>query len=89
MGLESVQLPHDRDHLIIKDFATVRDKMLNILIQQGDSTARGLAAIFQIARKWAPTNARGVLNTQDLAEAGEDAVERVLGLLRQVGVGTA
>jgi uncharacterized protein YjbI with pentapeptide repeats len=86
LTLEGVRLPDDREHLVVKDFATVLDEMIRSLgqEQEGDSTAKVLVAVFQVARKWAPDKARGVLNTQDLAEAGEGAVERVLGLLHQL-----
>jgi uncharacterized protein YjbI with pentapeptide repeats len=83
LTLEGVRLPKDREHVVIKDFASALDEMIGILGQQADETARVLVAIFQGARKWSPQNATGVLNTQDLTEAGEGAVERVLGLLHQ------
>jgi uncharacterized protein YjbI with pentapeptide repeats len=51
-----------------------------------DDFATVLVAIFEIGLRWAVPKARGSLNTQDLAEAGEDAVERVLELLHQFGV---
>jgi hypothetical protein len=86
LTLETVQLPKDDEHIVVKDFSILLDKMIGILGQEGDATAKRLIAIFQIARKWAPQKGRGVLNKRDLAEAGPDAVERVLGLLSRFSV---
>jgi len=86
LTLDGVKLPNDREHLVIPDLASALDKLIDALGHQSDQTARVLVAVFQVTRRWAPQNARGVFNTQDLAEAGKDAVERVLGLLHQFGV---
>ena len=83
LSLDRVRLPSNGEHIIIESFATILDKLLDVLRRQGDETAKGLVAVFEIARKWAPPIGRGVLNKYDLAEAGEDAVDRVLKLLQQ------
>jgi len=83
LSLDQVQLPSDAEHIVIQDFAAVLDQLILALRQQGDQTAKILVAGFEVARKWAAPHAPGVLNTQDLAEAGPDAVERVLVLVRQ------
>ena len=88
LNLEGVRLPRDSEHILVKNFSAVLDKLIDALERQGDRTARILVAGFQINRQWACPGAPGVLNTRDLAEAGDDAVERVQELLRTFGVRT-
>jgi uncharacterized protein YjbI with pentapeptide repeats len=82
LTLDRVRFPEDTEHLVIRDFPNVLDRLINALAHQGE-TARLLIAFLSAYRKWTVPGARGVLNKQDLAEAGPDAVERVVGLLDQ------
>jgi len=84
--LGRVRLPNDEDHIVIKNFANVLDELISALMQEGDQTAKVLIAYLGAYRKWTVPGARGVLNKLDFAVAGEDAVDRVLGLLRKLGV---
>src|SRR6266850_132092 len=78
--LNRVRLPNDAEHLVLKDFASTLDKMVNVLKQREDITAKKVIAFLAIERKWAhPNQVQGVLNIQDLAEiAGEEGVKRLL-----------
>jgi hypothetical protein len=86
LRLDRVRLPSDEEHIVSKSFAAVLARLIGMLTEQGDQTAKILAAYLGGYRKWADPEAPGVLNTQDLAEAGDDAVKRVRGLLHQLGV---
>src|SRR5439155_22335378 len=57
LKLDRVRLPSDREHLVIRDFATVLDRLMDALRQQGDRTAKMLIAVFEGYRKWAPPDA--------------------------------
>jgi uncharacterized protein YjbI with pentapeptide repeats len=83
LTLDRVRFPEDIEHLVMRDFSNILDRMINALADQGDETARLLIAFLSAYRKWTVPGAHGVLNKQDLAEAGPDAVERVVGLLDQ------
>jgi uncharacterized protein YjbI with pentapeptide repeats len=83
LTLDGVRLPEDTEHLVIRDFPDVLDLLINALAHQGDETARLLIVFLSAYRKWTVPGAQGVLNKQDLAEAGPDAVDRVVGLLDQ------
>lgn len=80
LTMDRVKLPHDANHIVIRNFASALDRMIAIFKQQQDNTAKMLVAFLNIYRKWAvPDQKQGVINAQDLAEAvGEDAVERLL-----------
>jgi uncharacterized protein YjbI with pentapeptide repeats len=87
LSLDQVRLPSDSEHIVIKNFAEVLDKLIVALTQQGDHTARILVAYLGVYRRWSSPRGRGVLNKQALADAVDgDAVERVLGLLHQFDV---
>ncbi len=87
LSLDRVLLPNDEEHIVISDFGDVLDKLISVLKQQADETAVVLIAYLSVYRRWTIPAARGVLNKQSLADAaGEDAVARVLELLRQFGV---
>lgn len=83
INLDDVRLPNNTDHIIVQHYSATLDWLIGALQQQGDRTARILVAGLEIGRKWAAPHSRGYLNKHDLAEAGEDAVERVLELLKQ------
>ncbi len=83
LSLDRVHFPADAEHLVIKDFPNVLDRLINALKHQGDETARLLIAFLSVYRKWTVPGAQGVLNMLDLAEAGPDAAERVVSLLDQ------
>jgi len=80
LNLDRVRLPHDSEHIVIKDFTSVLDQMVEVLSQQGDSTAKKLIAFVNIRKKWAvPKQAQGVINLADLADVvGEDGVKRFI-----------
>jgi uncharacterized protein YjbI with pentapeptide repeats len=86
LTLDRVRFPEDAEHLIIRDFPSVLDRLISVLKQQGDETARLLIAFLSVYRKWTVPNAWGVLNKQDIADAGPGAVDRVCELLSQFGV---
>jgi uncharacterized protein YjbI with pentapeptide repeats len=83
LTLDRVCFPGDTKHLVIRDFPNVLDRLIDALARQGDETARLLKVFLGAYRKWTVPGAIGVLNKQDLLEAGPDAVERVVGLLDQ------
>jgi uncharacterized protein YjbI with pentapeptide repeats len=83
IDLQNVKLPIDHEHIVIQDFAATLDRLIAALRKDGDQTAKILVAGFEINRKWAAPHSLGLLNRQDLADVGEDAVERVLSLLSQ------
>jgi|HubBroStandDraft_3_1064219.scaffolds.fasta_scaffold10097_2 uncharacterized protein YjbI with pentapeptide repeats len=90
LNLDQVWLPSDAEHIVIEHFAEVLDKLIGALKQQGDQTAKVLIAYLGGYRKWSSPKGRGVLNKQALADAvDDDAVERVLGLLREFSIKTA
>jgi uncharacterized protein YjbI with pentapeptide repeats len=90
LNLDQVRLPNDTEHIVIEHFADVLDELLGALKQQGDQTARVLVAYLGGYRKWSSPKGRGVLNKQALTDAvDDDAAERVLGLLDDLGVNTA
>ena len=85
LSLKQVHFPVDPDHVIIQNGPTVLDKLIDTLKKQGDKTARILVAAFEVERKWAAPGAFCILNKLDLAQAGEDAISRVMELLEQFG----
>jgi len=83
IDLSNVRLPNDADHIIVQNYGITLDKLIEALRKDGDRTAMILIAAFEIDRKWAVPGSPGVLNKHDLAEAGDDAVERVMKLLKE------
>jgi hypothetical protein len=81
LTLDRVRLPDDADHIILRDFPGVLDRLISALTQQQDQTAKILLAYLGAYRKWTVPGARGVLNKQDLAEIDPSAVDRLLELL--------
>jgi uncharacterized protein YjbI with pentapeptide repeats len=86
LALDRVRLPDDEEHIVIRDFANVLDKLIGALTTEGDQTAKILIAYLGAYRKWTVSGARGVLNKLDFSVAGDDAVDRMVGLLRKFGV---
>jgi hypothetical protein len=86
LTLDRVRLPDDDEHIVIRDFAKVLDQLIGALQAEGDQTAKILIAYLGAYRKWTVSGARGVLNKRGLAVAGDDAVDRIVGLLRKFGV---
>lgn len=84
LSLDRVHLPEDEAHIVIRNVASVLDKMLHALRQEDDITAKTLVAYLAVKRKWvAPNQAQEVINLEDVAEiAGEEGVKRFRELLR-------
>jgi len=85
LTLDRVNLPADADHIVIRDVAATLDRLLSALKQQGDTTAKKLAAFLNIDREWIPPDqAQKAINTQDLARVtGVEGVRRLRELLQQ------
>jgi hypothetical protein len=81
IDLTHVALPEDENHIIVPNYAETLECLIQALRQDCDETARILMAVFEVGRKWAAPHSRGVLNKLDLAEAGDNAVARVMRLL--------
>jgi fluoroquinolone resistance protein len=86
LSLARVRLPDDAEHVVIKNYTSALDGVIEVLRSQHDRESKTLLAYLASCRKWtAPDQFQGVLSIQDLKEiAGEDATERVLDLFRRV-----
>jgi uncharacterized protein YjbI with pentapeptide repeats len=84
LTLAHVRLPEDDKHIVIKNFTSVLDKMLEALKGQEDKLSKKLTIFLHIYRKWAvPDQVQGVLNIQDIVETvGEEGLRRIRDLLR-------
>jgi len=80
LSLNRVRLPHDSEHVVIKDFMTALNHMAETFGKETDPTAKTIVAVINIYRKWAlPSQAQGVVNLKDLANVfGEDGVRRFI-----------
>jgi hypothetical protein len=67
----------------VYDFPATLDYLIAALEDDTDQTAKALVAFLGVCRRWAAPGSVGLLNLCDLAEAGTDAVRRVLRLLEQ------
>ena len=76
----SVQLPSDGEHLVLRPYREILERLIRSFSGNNDRVSRALAANLQFKLKWAgPRQLQGVLNKNDLIEvAGEDAFQRVL-----------
>lgn len=83
LDLDRVKLPNNSEHLLIQSYPAVLERMIAALQKESDLSSRTLAAVFEDRRKWAgPHQVQGVLNVQDLLEAGgEEGLRRVRELL--------
>jgi uncharacterized protein YjbI with pentapeptide repeats len=84
LTLDRVRLPNDPDHIILEDFPGVLERLISVLSGQHDQTAKTLIAYLSAYRKWTVQGARGVLNTEDLAEINPSTVDRLRELLEQL-----
>jgi uncharacterized protein YjbI with pentapeptide repeats len=89
LKLDRVTLPQDDEHILITNFVPTLNRVLEVLKQHGDKTARKLAAFIGIDLKWAaPDQVQGVMNIRDLAEVvGDEGVARFIAVLDQVEMG--
>jgi uncharacterized protein YjbI with pentapeptide repeats len=85
LTLDRVSLPHDQEHIVIKNFTSALDRIVDVLSRQGDPMAKKLIAFINIRRKWAaPNQAQGVINVADLADVvGENGVQRFIAVIPQ------
>lgn len=86
LDMSDVRWPEGDDHIVLADYVACLDRALDALSARSDVRAKSLAAILQVARKWAGPNQRvGIVSKRDLVEAGgEGAVDEFLRLCRPV-----
>ncbi len=85
LTLDSVKLPENVSHVVIKDVAKTLDKFAADLNQRKDPLAKELAEFLNISRQWIPVDQmQNVVNLQDLEQSlGADAVRLFLELIKK------
>ena len=83
LDLGNVRFPEDNEHVILENYLTVLDRLIQAFGGQTDLASRKLATIFGMKRKWAGLKQqRGILNKNDLLEiGGEDGLRTVLEMI--------
>jgi uncharacterized protein YjbI with pentapeptide repeats len=84
LDLDQVQLPAGDDHIVLRPYREILDRLIRGFSGKTDPMSKGLAGNFQFKLKWAgPRQVQGVLNKKDLLEiGGKDAVQAVLQVLQ-------
>src|ERR1017187_7593352 len=63
LTMDRVLLPQDKEHVVLKNYAYAMDKILGVLREQEDSTAKKLVFVLENSRKWVvPNQVQGVIN---------------------------
>lgn len=70
LSMDTALFPEDDDHVVIDDYPAVLERMVGILLKQGDPTARSLVYYLEIDRQWLVPGARRAINLQELSEYG-------------------
>jgi uncharacterized protein YjbI with pentapeptide repeats len=84
LDLDKVRFPADSKHIVLDDYPLALDRILNKLREQNDLASKTLAAYLGVYRKWVGQNQRrGVLNIDDVLEAGSEDGLRII--LDEVG----
>jgi Pentapeptide repeats (9 copies) len=84
LTMDKVMFPEDKDHVVIDDCPAVLERLVSILLKQGDKTARSLVFYLEMDREWLPPRARRVVNLQDLNEfGGREVVDLFVELQRE------
>jgi uncharacterized protein YjbI with pentapeptide repeats len=85
LTLDRVILPKDQEHIIIPNFASSLDRIIDNLRKCEDAIGKKLILFLENDRKWAiPSQVQGVINLRDIFElAGEDGVTRFMAALRK------
>jgi uncharacterized protein YjbI with pentapeptide repeats len=80
LTLDRVRLPHDDDHIVLRDFARTLDEMRLTLGLTGDALSKKLVAFVGVRRKWAtPNQVQGYISLPDLAAVvGEEGIKRFI-----------
>ncbi len=84
LDLEDVRLPVDDDHILLKPYRDILERLIQTFAGKTDKVSKALTGNFQFKLKWAgPRQVQGVVNKNDLLEVGgEEALQRVLEVLK-------
>ena len=82
LAMDQVMFPEDDDHVVIDDYPAVLERIVAILLGQGDQTARSLVYSLEIDHQWLVPGARRAINLRDLHEdGGRELVDRFVEVL--------
>jgi len=84
LDLEDVRLPVDDDHILLKPYRGILERLIQTFAGKTDKVSKALTGNFEFKLKWAgPRQVQGVVNKNDLLEVGgEEALQCVLGVLK-------
>ena len=84
LDMDRVHWPEDDEHIILENYPETLDRLLTIWGSRSDTSARQLAAAFEVRRKWiGPKQKVDIVSKVDLIEIGGE--EAVLDVLRVIG----
>jgi uncharacterized protein YjbI with pentapeptide repeats len=83
LNLDRVQFPENSNHIVIKNFGPVLDRMASTLQLQNNDLSRKIAAFIANRRKWVAQNqVQGVISLLDLEDVvGKDGVKHFLSVI--------